>query len=533
MTQAVKTGAGRPNTPGRGVLPPALVFAGMALLLLPPRLHSQTPEAPPREYSSWLAQPPQAQLYAEGLDDRKGVGRIFVPVMTNPSNEPIYAVFKGDSLVGEQAMGTSFFLLPGSYAVVLGTGNLEQRIRREAEVRREETVILEPNWSALTVETIDEVRNYQKQDLQIYRVENAESFGIIPTINPELGEQLQTLILRPGLYKVFRRGDDFNTYVNFTTFILEPGTYTPMTIVVNSESGNFMGAGILNLQSQLQQRRNWKLFGAIHGSVMFTSANKATSSEIKDNLSLLAQLDNQILYDRLPHYLLSRNLLEIGALRQQGATSIINQDRLQLKNTYIYYLVKWLGGYSRFEVATHLFPTDYEFDSPDPVAFFDLNGNLVKSRFGVTRVRTAPAFFPLQLKEGLGANIAPLRSFIARLSLRAGLGFWQIYNRNVYSQDEKIDSLFRRVKDDFPRGLESSVLSNFALLRNLTITTQLDLLFPFEAHKKTLIDLENYISLGVTKNVTVEHTLRLRQDPSIAYAIQEQFITLKLSYFLF
>jgi hypothetical protein len=481
---------------------------------------------------TWIMPSPESQIYIEGLDDRKGLGRIFLPAMTNPANEPLCAVFGGGELVGEQQMGSSFFLPPGRYTVVLGTGSFEQRIQREVEVRREETVIIQPDWCTLTVEVIDEFRNYVKQDLQIFRVENAESYGIVPAIDPELGEQLQSLVLRPGLYKVVKRGEDFNTYVNFATLLLEPGSYTPMTVVVDTVSAKFVGAGILTSVTQLRQRKNWRLYGAVHGSVLFTSANNATRKEVSNNLSFLGQLDHQIALDKFPHYYLSRNLLEMGGLQQQGAQFAISQDRLQFKNTYVYYLLKWLGGYSRFEVATHLFPTEAQFDPPQDIIQRDLKGQ-DRSRPGLARLTTQPAFYPLQLKEGLGVNVTPLRRFLARLSLRTGLGYWQIYNRDVYAQDGDTTNIYKRIADSFPQGMEVSLVSNFALLRNLTITTEADVLFPCESGKGAVSDLENFVSLRLSKIVTLEHTLRLSREQDPDYTIQEQLISVKFSYFLF
>ena len=486
------------------------------------------------KYDTWIAPPPDIQLYSEGKDDQKGLGRIFVPAMTSPANEPLYAVFREDELVGEQNMGSSFFLEPGHYTVVLGSGSLVQRIKKEVDVAREATVVIEPDWAAITVEVIDEVRNYVKQDMQIFRVENAESYGLIPAINPELGEQLQTQMLTAGLYKVVKRGEDFNTYVNFTTVTLEPGGYTPLTIVLDSQTGKFVGAGILSSATQLRLSRHWKLYGVIHGNVLFNSANDATSRKAKNNLSLLTQFDNQVIYDQLPHYYLSRNLVQIGALQQEGARFQISQDRLQLKQTYVYYILKWLGGYGRLEATTHLFPTELQFSQPKNIQFVNLDGTTHKAHYGVTRITTQPPLFPLQFKEGFGVNVTPLRSFLARLSVRAGLGYRQIYNNDVFGQDPNVDTLFVAKENSFPQGFETSLVSNFAILRNLTVTTDLDVLFPFQQQAKREYSLENFVSLGLTKNVTVEHTLRLNQIPSIAdYTIQEQFISLRLSYFLF
>ena len=488
------------------------------------------------KHDTWLTTSPEMQLYIEGLDDRKGLGRIFVPAMTSGANEPLYAVFQDGELIGERNTGSSFFLIPGNYTVVLGTGTLDQRIRRDVNIRREETVFVEPDWCALTIEVIDETRNYFKQDLQIFRVETLESYGILSAINPELGEQLQTLVLKPGLYKIVKRGGDFNTYVNFATVRLESGTYIPYTIVVDSESGDFKGAGILAAAAQLRQRRNWSLFGAVHGHAILTSANDGSSEEIKTNLTILSQFENRLLYDRFPHYYLSNNLLELGALRQEGARFIIDRDRLQLKSTYVYYLLGWLGGYGRFDISTHLSPTLQTFDNSLDVEFYDLQGEKVKEKLGVKEAKTAPALYPFELKEGLGVNVTPLKTFIARLSLRSGFGFRQTYNRDAYKEVTKTDTLrsFNRIEDSFRRGLETSLISSLALLKNLSITTNLDVFFSFTDWNRPELDLENFISLGVVKNVTIEHTLRLERKPvDRRFTIQEQYVSVRLSDFIF
>ena len=435
-------------------------FLAIILLLL-----SRTNTCLPAEISddkirTWLTPSPNTQIYIEGMDDRKGLGRIFVPAMTSGADEPLYAVFQDGELIGEENSGSSFFVQPGVYTVVFGTGTLDQRIRRVVNVRREETIILNPDWCALTIEVIDEVRNYQKQDLQIFDVKSAQSYGILPAINPELGEHLQTLILPAGLYKIVKRGEDFNTYVNFTTLWLEPGTYTPYTVVIEEETDNFIGAGILATTGQSIQRRNWSIYGALHGNVILTGANDASSKEIKTNISLISQLDNRLLFDKFPHYYLSNNLLELGALRQEGAKFQISQDRLRFKNTYVYYILGWLGGYSRLEAKTHLFETTLRYDERKNVVLLD-EADRPHIQFGINKVQLEPVLYPLELKEGIGVNLTPLKTFIAHLNLRTGLGYWQTYNKDVYSQDPDVDTLFHRISDSFPQGLENALSCEF------------------------------------------------------------------------
>ena len=484
------------------------------------------------QYKTWLTPSPSEQLYLEGRDDQKGMGRIFVPTITDGANEPQYGVFKDGKQFDEQNTGTSIFLLPGRYTVSLGTGSIEQRISRIVDLKRDQTVIIEPDWCAVTVEVIDELRNYMKQDLQIYKVETFESYGVIPAINPELGEKLQTIIIPAGLYKIVERGRDINTLENFTTLLLVSGTYTPYTIVINSETLDFTGAGILTSTAQLRQRRNLRLFGAFHGSIILNSANDGSSEEVETNFSVLSQIENRVLYDNLPHYYFSNNLLEIGALRQQSENFQISQDRLQMKNTYVYYLLPWIGGYGRFEVTTHLFPTRKRFGEPRDITLRRLSG-IDRNEYDVNEVKLEPSFFPLGLKEGLGVNVTLLRTFKSRLNIRSGFGYRQTYNNSVYQQSSDYDSLYTRKSDEFVRGVELSVVSNLALLRNLTVTSELDILFPIGDETKPLADFENIASIAVTRNISVEYILRLNETIDTDWTVQEQFVSVRISYFIF
>ncbi|MBM3329872.1 MAG: hypothetical protein FJY67_10460 [Calditrichaeota bacterium] len=485
--------------------------------------------APPA-VEGWLQPPPQEQLYAEGFDDQKGMGRIFVPAMTNPNSEPPYAVFLGDLLIAQQNTGSSAFVSPGTYKVVFGTGTIEQRIVKEVTVRREETVIIEPDWGALTIEVIDESRSYFSHDLQIFRVSSAESYGVIPAISPELGEQMQTLILAPGLYKIVKRGRDFNTFINFATVYLETGNYTPFTLVIESTTGNFTGAGILAQSNVLRQLANLRGYLAIHGNMVLNSDNR-TSRSPRTDISVLAQVENRLIFDRFPHYYLSNNLLDLGTQKLHNTQFTIKPDRLQLKNTYIYYLLKWLGGYSRLDLGTHFLPVTSVYDRPVNVTFHNEGGRVMRYLRGVQRAETAPAFFPLELKEGVGVNLTPLRSYNARLSVRSGFGFRQSVNKDVY-QPTDVDTVFKAVPDINQRGWEASLVSNFTFFQNLGLTTELDVLFPIGAQDDPVIDLSNFVSFALTKNVTLEHTFRLKHDRTLyTYNIIEQLISVRLSYY--
>lgn len=485
----------------------------------------------PKPYNTWLMPPPNLQLYQEGKDDFKGMGRIFVPSIVSPLTEPLYAVLnEAGELIGQQNMGSSFFVSPGTYQVIIGSGSLEQRIVKRVEVGREETVIIEPEWAALTVEVIDENRNWVLQDLQIYSLESAITYGIIPAVNPELGEQIPTLLLPPGLYKIVKRGADFYTYINFATVALEPGVYTPFTLVIESSSKNFAGAGVQSPLAKSLQLRNWRTYAILNGNIVLNSDNQE-EKKFNTDLALFSQIENRFVYDRFPHNYQTKGLVELGTQKLRHTQFTIKPDRLQLKNTYIYFFYRWIGGYARLDGITHLFSTTIQYSDKRRVYRYDRDRSLIDS-LERTEFTYQPPFYPLELKEGLGVNITPISSYILKLSLRGGFGYRQSFNRGVYK--EKGENHFYQVPHLFQRGFETSLLSFLALPFNLSITTELDALFPLQANGEPVIDLSNHTSLLLTKRVSLDHILRLRKDRTLySYNLVEQLVSVRLSYYLF
>ena len=186
----------------------------------------------------------------------------------------------------------------------------------------------------------------------------------------------------------------------------------------------------------------------------------------------------------------------------------------------------------RSEVSTHIFPTISRFDTGRDITLRDLDST-DKILSNVSEVTLEPSLFPLGMKEGLGVNIAALRTFVSRLNIRTGFGYRQTYNEKVYKQSSTDLNLYLRIPNNFVRGYETSLISNLSILNNLTIITELDILFPTGSMDKPVVDLENTSTLGLTRNVTLEHIFRLNRDPALDWTIMEQFLSVRVSYFFF
>ncbi len=496
---------------------------------------SATVRAQQIPHYNWISPPPQQQLDHEALDDIKGLGRIFLPVMTNSDFEPVYTIMQNDSIIKVQRMGKSCFLRPGEYMIKFGSGTLNQMISQEIAIQAEETRIIQPYWSGLTIRIIDEARNWLKEPYELFRLPSGEAFGIGYGADEQLGENLQTWILLPGWYKIVKLGEHVNTYINFATVRLLPGELIQFTIVMDSESKNFTGSGILESEMKERSLSNWSSYGALYGSFTLNRANNVSSREEQTSMAFVAQLDFNLKYSTRRHFFLSRGLIEEGWNMQQQQNSFRSYlDNMRFKNTYIFYFLSGLGIYGRFFLETNLFRTTYYYDAPKTVTIYDTQAQLKKITYPVDKVIVAPNFSPLELKEGMGINYSLLRSLRANFNVRFGMGYRQNINWKLYAKDATADTAFFAKKSVYLRGPEASVLANYRIFRNMMITSELDVLVPSGASDQLVYDWENNLNLRLSKNISIDYTIRIKKDPSvISYRQTEQILLFRYSFIIF
>lgn len=487
-----------------------------------------------RQYN-WIAPPPQAQLDMEGRDDIKGLGRIFMPAMTNQDFEPVYTVWQADTVLKVQKMGRSVWVRPGKYMITFGSGPLDQLMRREIDIKAEETRIVNPDWSGLTVRIIDETRDWINEPYELYRFPENEAYGIGYGADEQLGENLQTWILPPGLYKIIKLGENVNTYINFSTVRLVPGELTQYTIVMDSETKDFLGAGILEFGSKSRKINNWSINSTLYGSLTLNRANDVTSKDQKTSMAFVAQLDYNVRYSTPRHYFLARGIMEEGWNMQKDQSNFRSfLDNIRLKNIYIFYFMSGIGIYGRLFAETNFFQTKLYYDEAQNVSMYNEDGSLERIKYNVKEIALSPQFSPLELKEGIGVNLLLKKSLRANFNIRVGMGYRQNINRQLYNQDETEDTKLIRKPSAYLKGPEASFIGNYRIFRNMMLTSELDILLPSGRYEELVYDWENNINIRLSKNISIDYTLRIKEDKTIISYIQyENILLLRYSYVLF
>lgn len=476
------------------------------------------------------------QLLADDTDMPAGHGAIFLPALSEPDREPPLAVLRRGKLVAEGRMGTRIVVRPGSYEVRFGSGTVEQQ--RSVLVRVEEgrDTPVPPTWAALAVRVVDERFIPFRGSYEIIHVPSRQEYGQGYGAEEELGEELRVWVLQPGLYKIIQAGGTYRDRVNFATVQLEPGVLTRFTLVQDRETADFKGAGVLDPSEGLEDAsRAWKVQALIGGDAISNRTDRLDDGGEQTQgwkLDLTLFFDGLLRFRREPHQWLTRLEVEEGQTRDPSTKRYSNWlDRLYGQSLYTFDLVSWFGPYARVACESQLLPQYLDSKEDKTYTIRELSGRVRTTV--ADRVELRGALAPLQLMEGTGANFRLLQTLPADLSLRLGVGARQSWARGLLEVTG--DSVLEEVDDSFQEGFESTLVGLLRLSRWVTLSTELEGFFPFDAQPATVtwrnvasLRLVSFASLNYRVNY-IRKTIRTAEEDKLSELV-EQFFQLRFSY---
>ncbi len=497
-------------------------------------------------------------LYQDGVS--AGTGMLLMPSLTKSDNEEYYYIFdsKNNSIVGR--FGEVKSLPQGKYTIRFGSGDISQQMAIEdVNIYPRYRQIIEPTWGCLIVDIIDKNRNYAKVNYEVFSMKSGESYGSEFPADEAVGEQDKVWVLKPGIYKIVINNEPFNTYTNFTTVQIDANKAKQLTIVVDTDDDgnplNMVGAGVLEDIGLGQDLSKTSYSHAIHANLNLYSDNSVDKDEQIYSITTNIQYDSHFEYDNYPYHYNLKSLLEEGATKTTDTDLRKSADELDIRNTFLYYFLKNLGFYGRFDINTHLI-SDYVYlnEGVDYVKFSsdeELEEFHAADQNESLEMKKNSSFFPLEMKQGLGINLQLLKSSKTNLSLRGGLGLRQDINNDVYSvlsedsnlaQQDTINGFdltnankYIALDNNVTEGIELSAEANFKLPIDLTYSTNAEVLIPFDKEESVSTEWENSFDLRLFKYVSLNYKFKLSNKPSELgedYWLTEHSLFLRISYFI-
>jgi hypothetical protein len=363
-----------------------------------------------------------------GLDTLEpGQGAVLVPALTQERTEPPWRLRdergrKAASVLSGRAAPAD----PGRYVAEIGSGSAGQLVRVPVEVRAGQLARIRPSWGAVVIHTVDEEETPFRGLYLLFELLTRDSYGFGRGAEEELGEQVDTWLLQPGIYKVVGPLESFDARTSFTTVAVEPGRVRHYVLVMDRESGDFLGSGEL-------PSGDFTVRGSIIGRPPRVQAGgfriKANiggdfSQSASDNVLGFEgnSLGFGLFTDFSANYLWKRHFLNIfldleGGIRKNAGESFVRKvrDEIGLSSIYIHQTWPRLGKYARFSVTSQLADTVLRFEAPAEVLVEGEEPRLVRS------LKVSSSLDPLFLEEGAGINLRVVKRVSADLDARIGL----------------------------------------------------------------------------------------------------------------
>lgn len=151
------------------------------------------------------------------------------------------------------------------------------------------------------------------------------------------------------------------------------------------------------------------------------------------------------------------------------------------------------------------------------------------------RVKLQNPIFPLTLKEDLGLNYRVYNGEYGTLNVRAGLGWLQTYNNDVFVSGSDVGSFksYHRLSDTSTKGVATSVVSNIKINKiRLNWSSTADLLIPLQGQQDPTFEFINIFTIKLIRNVSWDFRFDVNYNENIKeYFVYDTSSFIRLSYF--
>ena len=476
--------------------------------------------------TTWESAPISTQLEMDNTIVPVGKGAVFCPAMTDSDHEPMYGVLVKDRVEHEAKMGHRIILTPGIYDVVYGSGTVDQMMKKRVKVVEGAATLIKPDWSGLVIEVINKSRADVREYYELFDLVTGNSYGIGQGVEEGLDEELRTWILSPGVYKIVQPGDNVNAVINFGTIRLLRGELTRTTLVLDTDSGNFLGFGhIADVRQLMKRESKWRVRSEIAGNALLNYIpSSGSGAETDASFTATVQSLTDARYESGRHVIPVWSNLEEGLSMQSDRDLHKYIDKAEFRLTYIYRLSNIISPYVRAAIETRLFKTQHNFKDPDNYVRVDSKGDTLDVVENADKIGIGGALSPVYLKQGFGITSVLIKSIPVNLNVRGGYGARQTYARDasIFNVDTKVLSPMIESKIT---GMEFLLLGDIRIGRYVLFYTEFDILMPESKRDTWVYDGENRLRLNLTSSVSLLFKVEYWKDENLKN-IQTRYQTL-------
>ena len=494
------------------------------LLTIPASAVAQQPAEPAQTLYRWTAPTPADQLSADTTVVPAGMGAVFVPAMTNGIDEPEALLYQGAQLIASGPSGRRIVAPPGTYTLRVGSAPLNQMVSVPVDVTAGNTTLVPVRWGALVVEVVDENNVPHRGSYELIQVSDRQPYTVGFGADTLLGERIRTLIVGPGLYRIVRPGANYRTRTDFSTVLVPEGGVVYYKLVLDPDSGQLLGAGVVTPEELgiVTDPSGWSRMFSVGIGVPFASTSNVVGVSNQTSIGTAFTFDYYVRYDKNKNYFSSifeieESFISIDPQDQEALPLQKTSDRLRFDLLYTRFLSSRIGPYVRFGLLSNVFESNVVVTQPTVVVKQNIDGSLSTDLVPANDdFKVGDAFAPILLREGAGFNFRLVRSRVASLDWRAGLGFRQNQYNGAFVQQASAPGLLTySEQEDFNQsGLETTLVGDVRV-RRLLLNTNLDLFGDFDDFDKPTVDWRNTFSFRLTGALSLDYRLDILDQPLV------------------
>ena len=309
--------------------------------------------------------------------------------------------------------------------------------------------------SGLRLHVITTRSTYIEMPYDIFNVATKQVVATGTGVDESVGRTPQVWDLEPGVYKILQHGQPFDAKTDFATAVVTAGQVTDFVIVVEPDTFQFRGSGVVAGELPHQHKvLGFRIAATVGGSLMLNEKEDVVGST--SGFTTVASLfgNFSLVFDRGNHFLSINSEQSLGLTGTPGYSLARNTDRWEGSLLYAYNINNpYIGPYARQWFKTSVAPGYLYLNSNDPEVEVDIRKKkgMTDSRiFGTQanpdnlRVRIADPFSPFILQEELGANLKAINLDLLLVKLavstRVGFGFRQAFISNLLVVDNTGES---------------------------------------------------------------------------------------------
>ena len=293
-----------------------------------------------------------------------------------------------------------------------------------------------PATGTLRVHVVSTEGTYVAMGFDVFSVDSQAVVAFGKGADETTGQPAPSWELPPGLFKIVRSGEPFETQVDFATVEIEAGEVLDFVIVVDLDTLAFRGSGPVSGELPTGTRiAGLRLALNAGGSVELTNRYNVVggTSGVTALVGLFGHFS--LVLDRDNHFLSVTSDLNLTLSDLVVASIASTQDRWEAAALYAYNLGNpYVGPYGRASFSTRVFPgylyLEGEADTVT-VNILRADGTIDMEVFGADanqddlRIKVARSFAPFILQEEVGANLKAvnLDLLLLKLAVATRLGF--------------------------------------------------------------------------------------------------------------